>query len=59
MLPLTDPIRQLVNRQAPAMEIKAQAVKEGMVTLRRDGMLKARDGVTTPSEVLRHVFLIG
>jgi type II secretory ATPase GspE/PulE/Tfp pilus assembly ATPase PilB-like protein len=59
MLPLTDPIRQLVNRQAPATEIKAQAVKEGMVTLRRDGMLKARDGVTTPSEVLRHVFLIG
>jgi type II secretory ATPase GspE/PulE/Tfp pilus assembly ATPase PilB-like protein len=59
MLPLTDPVRQLVNRQAPAAEIKAQAVREGMVTLRRDGMLKARDGITTPGEVLRHVFLIG
>jgi len=59
MLSLTDPIRQMVNRQAPAAEIKAEAAKEGMVTLRRDGMLKARDGITTPSEVLRHVFLIG
>ena len=59
MLSLTDSVRQLVSRQAPASEIKAQAIREGMVTLRRDGMLKAKDGITTPSEVLRHVFLIG
>ena len=59
MLPLTEQIRQLVTRQAPAAEIKAQALKEGMVTMRKDGMLKARDGITTPSEVIRNVFTIG
>lgn len=57
-LPITEPIRQLINRQAPASEIKAQALREGMVSLRRDGMLKARDGITTPGEVLRNVFII-
>jgi len=57
-LPLTEQIRQLINRQAPAAEIKAQALREGLVSLRRDGMLKARDGITTPGEVLRNVFLI-
>lgn len=59
MLVITDQIRQLVNKQAPSAEIKAQALREGMVTMRRDGMLKARDGITTPAEVIRSVFTIG
>ena len=40
-------------------EIKAQALMEGMITIRRDGMLKVREGITTPQEVLRNVFSIG
>ena len=59
VLPVSDQIRSLLGRGATAHEIKEQAIKEGMVTLRRDGMLKARDGVTTPGEVLRNVFTIG
>ena len=39
-------IRQLVRRV------------EGMVTTRRDGMLKVQQGITTPGEVLRNVFSI-
>jgi len=27
-----------------------------MATMRRDGMLKVREGVTTPYEVIRNVF---
>jgi len=58
-LPLTDQLRSLILRRAPAAEIKAQALKEGMITMRRDGMLKARNGITTPREVIRSVFTIG
>ncbi|MDO8530903.1 MAG: ATPase, T2SS/T4P/T4SS family [Dehalococcoidia bacterium] len=58
MLPITEQIRQLVAKGASASEIRAQALREGMITMRRDGMLKARDGITTPSEVLRNVFAI-
>ena len=58
VLRISDGIRQLVTRGASSTEIKAAAVRDGMTTMRRDGMLKARDGLTTPGEVLRHVFTI-
>ena len=51
-------LRQMIMKDASASELKAAAVKEGMITMRRDGMLKARDGVTTVNEVLRNVFTI-
>src|SRR5262249_15210304 len=53
MMPMTDPIRSLVMRHATATELKAQAVKDGMVTMYEDGMRKALRGVTTFEEVLR------
>ena len=45
--------RALVMRHAIATELKAQAMKEGMVTMYEDGMRKALGGVTTFEEVLR------
>ncbi len=59
MLPISDQIRQLINRRATAAEIKTQALREGMVIMRRDGMIKARDGITTPMEIVRNVFTVG
>ena len=38
--------------------MKAQAISEGMITMRRAGMLKVQQGVTTPHEVIRNVFSI-
>jgi type II secretory ATPase GspE/PulE/Tfp pilus assembly ATPase PilB-like protein len=35
-----------------------QAISEGMITMRRAAMLKVREGVTTPREVIRNVFSI-
>ncbi|MBI2862968.1 MAG: type II/IV secretion system protein [Chloroflexi bacterium] len=58
VLTMTDQLRQLIAKGAPGTEVRASAVREGMTTMRRDGMLKARDGVTTPKEVIRHVFTI-
>ena len=59
MITMNDTLRQMVSRGAGAYEVKQQAIEDGIITMRRDGMLKARDGVTTPGEVIRHVFTIG
>ena len=56
---MNDDIRRLVSLGAGAFEVKEQAIKDGLITMRRDGMLKARDGITTPGEVIRNVFTIG
>ena len=53
MMPMTDPMRTLIMRHANANELRAQAIKDGMVTMYEDGMRKALRGVTTFEEVLR------
>lgn len=59
VLPLSEGTRGLLHQGAAASQIKSQALKEGMISLRRTGMLKAKEGVTTLSEVMRNVFSIG
>ena len=53
MLPMTDPLRSLVMRHATSTDLRAQAIKEGMVTMYEDGARKATAGTTTFEEVLR------
>ncbi len=53
VLPISEAIRRLIVKRASAAVIKAQAVTEGMKTLRMVGIDKARQGVTTLEEVLR------
>ena len=53
MLPMSDHLRTHVMRHATSTELRAEAIKEGMVTMYEDGMRKAMDGVTTFEEVLR------
>jgi len=59
LLPVTDAIRSLISRQASSPEIKAQALKDGMLPMRHHGMNLAKEGITTPGEVARNVFTIG
>lgn len=33
-------------------QLRNQAIKDGMISLVKDGMLKVRTGITIPSEVL-------
>jgi len=56
LLVMSDQIRQMLLSGASTTEIREQAIKEGMVTMLRDGMLKVKEGITTPSEVLHNVF---
>ena len=54
-----DPVRKLIAAGANGPDIRAQAIANGMISMRRDGMVKAKEGVTTVEEVLRGVFFIG
>ena len=56
---ISEAIRRMILSNAGADDIRAQAFKEGMVSLWRDGMLKVKEGITTPFEVLRNVYSIG
>jgi len=50
---MTDPISRLTLSRSPMKDIEDQAKKEGMITLKQDGYLKALEGITSLEEVLR------
>lgn len=54
-LPISEPIQKLILGRASTRDIEAQAVKEGMITLRMDGMAKVKQGLSTVEELLRVV----
>jgi len=56
---MSESIRRMILSGADSDDIRAQAYKEGMVSLWHDGMLKVKEGITTPYEVIRNVFSIG
>ncbi len=59
IMTMSDEIRRLIVTGATAADIRAQAIEEGMITLAKDGMLKAGAGMTTPYEVLRNAYSVG
>ncbi|MCP4681959.1 MAG: type II secretion system ATPase GspE [Desulfobacterales bacterium] len=50
---LDDISRNLILKTSDSNAIKREAIKQGMVTLARDGALKVLDGITTIEEVFR------
>ncbi len=48
-----DNIKRLVLKTSDATQINELAIKQGMITLRQDGIQKVMAGVTTTEEVLR------
>ena len=50
---MSDEIKKMIVGRASTDDIRAQAKKEGMRTLREDGMDKVKKGMTTVEEVLR------
>src|SRR6266576_1644297 len=54
VMALTSPLRREILKGASTEELRDLAVKEGMLTLRMDGMLKVKKGVTTLEEVVRN-----
>jgi general secretion pathway protein E len=54
----SDAIKTLLVKGANATDLRNQAVKDGMVTLLKDGMQKVEKNITTPAEVLRNTYSI-
>jgi type IV pilus assembly protein PilB len=53
VMALTPEVRRMILRSASVAEIREQAVVDGMLTLRMDGMKKIERGVTTLEEVVK------
>jgi type II secretory ATPase GspE/PulE/Tfp pilus assembly ATPase PilB-like protein len=58
VLTVGDDIRRLIASGVSGQDIRAQAVSDGMMPMRRAGMLMAKEGITTVEEVLRKVFFV-
>ncbi|HKA59276.1 MAG TPA: type IV-A pilus assembly ATPase PilB [Gemmatimonadales bacterium] len=50
---LTSPLRREILKGASTEELRDLAVREGMLTLRMDGMMKVKKGITTLEEVVK------
>lgn len=53
VMPVSEPIREMIVARASSQQIKQKAIAEGMRTLRQDGLQKVIQGVTTYTEVVR------
>jgi type IV pilus assembly protein PilB len=54
---IDDDIRELILSGGTAIDIKRKAAESGMISLRRSGLIKIKDGVTTIEEVVRETVL--
>lgn len=58
VMTMSETLRQLILAESTRDRMAAVALEEGMIPLRRDAMFKARQGITTPSEVMRVLFTL-
>ncbi|MBL7032189.1 MAG: type IV-A pilus assembly ATPase PilB [Nitrospira sp.] len=56
VMTVKDEIKELVLKGASTMELKQEAIRLGMKTLRMAGLSKVAEGVTTVDEILRVTF---
>jgi type IV pilus assembly protein PilB len=59
LLPITDPIRELIVARATHHELRAVAISQGMRTMQEQAFELVIDGVTTVEDVLRSVYAPG
>ena len=53
VMKISDEIKEMILNRATSREIKRKAIENGMLTLRRSGLVKIKNGVTSVEEVLR------
>jgi type II secretory ATPase GspE/PulE/Tfp pilus assembly ATPase PilB-like protein len=59
MLVVTEGIRKKLVSHGGLAELREQAAREGVYTMKRDGLQKVREGITTLDEVMGSVFSLG
>ncbi|WP_211445127.1 type IV-A pilus assembly ATPase PilB [Collimonas humicola] len=52
IMPITEEIERIILAHGTALEIEAQAKREGVKTLRQSGLMKVKQGLTSLEEVL-------
>ncbi len=57
VLEMSESIREMVMTGANALDLKKKAIEEGMITLRRSGLIKIKNGMVPLEEVLRETVL--
>jgi len=57
VMELSDNLREMILMGANALELKRVAIQEGMITLRRSGLIKIKQGLVPVEEVLRETVL--
>jgi type IV pilus assembly protein PilB len=57
VLSMSPTVRRMVLQGCSSDELKEQAVRDGMITLRQDGLIKVKRGITTLDEVLKETAL--
>ncbi len=58
IIAMSDTIRRMLVKRLGSADIREQAINEGMETMMHDGMLKVKEGITTPSEILRSAYSV-
>jgi type IV pilus assembly protein PilB len=54
---IDDDLRDMILAGGTAIDIKRKAAENGMISLRRSGLIKIKDGITTIEEVVRETVL--
>jgi type IV pilus assembly protein PilB len=57
VMDVSEEVRELILSGASAMELKRKSMEEGMIDLRRSGLEKIKQGMTTVEEVVRETVL--
>ena len=58
ILSASDEFKAMLLKGATANKLRNQAIREGMITLMKDGMYKVKENITTPAEVLRNAYTV-
>ena len=57
VLEINDEIREMILTGCSAVDLRRKAIEQGMITLRRSGLTKVKDGLTSIEEVVRETVL--
>jgi type II secretory ATPase GspE/PulE/Tfp pilus assembly ATPase PilB-like protein len=53
VLQMTDQLANICLKEPTEVKIREEAIRQGMISMKQDGILKVLEGVTTIEEVLR------
>ena len=59
MLIMREETQKMLINKASIGELRDQAIRDGIYTMKRDGLLKVKEGITTFEEVMTSIFTLG